>query len=33
VIYDVFKAATNDAKGEDEVKRVWQKLGLSEFES
>ncbi|KAE9521889.1 hypothetical protein AGLY_017696 [Aphis glycines] len=33
VIDEVFKIATNDAKGEDEVKRVSRKLGYSEFES
>jgi hypothetical protein len=29
----VFKTATNDAKGEDEVKIVSRKLGVSKFES
>lgn len=29
----MFKIATNDAKGEDEVKRVLRTLGFSEFES
>jgi hypothetical protein len=33
VIDDVYKIATNDVKGENEVKRVSRKLGLSEFES
>jgi len=33
VIDEVFKIATNDTKGEDEVKRVSRKLSLSEFES
>ncbi|KAL4122948.1 hypothetical protein QTP88_015189 [Uroleucon formosanum] len=33
VIDEVFKVATNDAKGEDEVKRVSRTLGFSEFES
>jgi hypothetical protein len=33
VLDEVFKTATNDAKGEDEVKIVSWKLGLSEFES
>jgi hypothetical protein len=33
VFDEVFKTATNDAKGEDEIKIVSQKLGLSEFES
>lgn len=33
MIDEVFKTATNDAKGEDEIKRLSRKLGLSEFES
>lgn len=33
MIDEVFKTATNDAKGEDEDKRVSRKLSLSEFES
>ncbi|XP_060842821.1 E3 SUMO-protein ligase KIAA1586-like [Rhopalosiphum padi] len=33
VIDEVFKVAINDAKGEDEVKRVSRTLGFSKFES
>jgi hypothetical protein len=33
VFDEVFKTTINDAKGEDEVKIVSRKLGLSEFES
>lgn len=33
MIDKVFKVATNDVKGEDEVKRVSRSLGFSEFEN
>lgn len=33
MIDEVFETETDDAKGEEEVKKVSRKLGLSEFES
>lgn len=33
MIDEIFKTVTDDARGEDEVKRVTRRFGLSEFES
>jgi len=33
VMNDVFKTETDDVRGEDEVRRVTRRFGLSEFES